>query len=141
MSSVADGPQTLLLERTFPHAPEKVWRALTESPLIAQWLMDNDFEPQVGKTVQFRAAPVGGWNGIVASDVRVVEPMKRLEYSWVSMGFATEVKWTLTPAEGGTHVRFEQTGFGPGMEQAYKGAQHGWQRFLGGLEKVLEGVA
>jgi uncharacterized protein YndB with AHSA1/START domain len=126
------------MERVFPHAPEKVWRALTESPLLAQWLMKNDFAPVVGKRVQFRAEPVGGWDGIVDADVRVVEPMKRLEYSWVSMGFVTELLWTLTPVEGGTHLRFEQSGFGPGMEQAYKGATYGWQKFLGRLETMLE---
>jgi uncharacterized protein YndB with AHSA1/START domain len=138
MNTPVEIPRALVVEKVFAHAPEKVWRALTEGPLIAQWLMDNDFEPQVGKKVEFRATPLGGWNGIVASDVRVVEPMKRLEYSWVSMGFATEVGWTLTPVEGGTHVRFEQTGFGPGMEKAYQGAKYGWQKFFTGLERVLE---
>jgi hypothetical protein len=31
----------------------------------------------------------------------------------------------------------EQTGFRPDQQQAYRGAQYGWQKFLGKLEEVL----
>jgi hypothetical protein len=40
--------RTLLIEREIPHSPEKIWRALTEGPLIEEWLMKNDFQPVVG---------------------------------------------------------------------------------------------
>ena len=39
---------TVVIEKDMPHPPEKIWRALTEGPLIKEWLMDNDFEPNVG---------------------------------------------------------------------------------------------
>ena len=48
-------PRSLVVERVFPHPPEKLWRALTEGPLLAQWMMNNDFEPVVGRKFQFRA--------------------------------------------------------------------------------------
>jgi uncharacterized protein YndB with AHSA1/START domain len=129
--------RTLVVERIFAHPPEKLWRALTESPLLAQWLMNNDFEPEAGRKFQFRAEPAPQWSGIIDCEVLVVEPMKRLSYSWGSMGVETAVMWTLTPAEGGTHVRMEQSGFGPDREKNYKGAKYGWQRFFDGLERVL----
>jgi uncharacterized protein YndB with AHSA1/START domain len=140
MSTTAENTRSVVIERVFPHAPEKVWRALTESPLIAQWLMKNDFEPVLGKKFQFRADPVPNWNGLIDCEVMVVEPMKQLSYSWGTMGMGTMVFWTLTPAEGGTHVRVEQTGFREDQPANYKGAQYGWQKFFGALEKVLEGV-
>jgi hypothetical protein len=34
----------------------------------------------------------------------------------------------------------EQSGFGPGQDQAYKGATYGWQRFIGKLEEVAGGI-
>ena len=40
--------RSLIVEKEFPHPPEKVWRALTESSLIEQWLMKNDFQPVAG---------------------------------------------------------------------------------------------
>jgi len=132
------------MERVFPHSPEKLWRALTESPLLAQWMMNNDFEPVVGKKFQFRADPAPNWNGIVDCEVLVVEPMQRLSYNWgvggSESGLQWKVEWTLTAANGGTHVRMEQSGFRPDQQQAYGGAKWGWQRFFGNLENVLGGV-
>jgi uncharacterized protein YndB with AHSA1/START domain len=140
MSTIAESTRSVVVERVFAHAPAKVWRALTESPLIAQWLMKNDFELTVGKKFQLRADPVPNWDGVIDCEVMVVEPMKQLSYSWGTMGMGTMVLWTLTPAEGGTHVRVEQTGFREDQPANYKGAQYGWQKFFGVLEKVLEGV-
>jgi len=134
-----ESTRTLVIERVFPHPPEKLWRALTETPLITQWLMNNDFEPVVGRKFQFRADPVPNWNGVIDSEVLVVEPLKRLSYRWNSLGLDSVVLWTLTPAEGGTHVRMEHSGFRPDQQQAYGGAKYGWQRFLGALERVLDG--
>jgi uncharacterized protein YndB with AHSA1/START domain len=132
--------RTLVIERVFAHSVEKLWRALTESPLIAQWLMNNDFEPAVGRQFQFRSDPVPNWNGIIDCEVLVVDPLKRLSYSWGSMGMASVVQWTLTPTAGGTHVRMEHSGFGADQDAAYKGANYGWQKFLGGLERVVAGL-
>jgi len=134
-------PSTLVVERVFPHPPEKLWRALTEGPLLAQWLMSNDFEPAVGHRFQFRREPAQNWNGVIDCEVLVVETMKQLSYSWSSMGIGTVVLWTLTPAEGGTHLRMEQSGFGPDQRPNYNGAKWGWNNFLNGLERVLPDVS
>ena len=141
MSDTAENIRTLVVERVFPHPLQKLWRALTESTLLAQWMMNNDFEPVAGHRFQFRADPNPNWNGIVDCEVLTVEPLRRLSYNWGvggdGSGLQWVVEWTLTPAEGGTHVRMEQSGFGPDQLQAYNGAKYGWQRFIGGLEKVL----
>jgi len=133
----AEGTRTVVIERVFPHAPEKLWRALTESPLVAQWLLKNDFEPVVGRRFQFRADPVPNWSGIIDCEVLAIEPLKLLSYSWGSMGLESVVLFTLTPTESGTHLRMEHSGFGPDQDAAYKGATYGWQSFLGKLEKVV----
>ena len=133
--------RSLVIEKELLHPPAKVWRALTEGPLIQQWLMDNDFQPVVGHRFRFRATPVPNWNGIVDAEVLLVEPHTRLSYSWASMGMESVVVWTLTPTAGGTLVRMEQSGFGPDQEFAYKGATYGWQKFMGGLEAVVAGLA
>ena len=31
--------RSLVVERQMPHPPEKIWRALTQAPLIEEWLM------------------------------------------------------------------------------------------------------
>ena len=140
MNDSVETTRTVVIERVFAHSPEKLWRALTESPLLAQWLMNNDFEPQVGRKFQFRADPVPNWDGIIDCEVLVVDPLKQLSYSWGTLGLGSVVLFTLTPAEGGTSLRMEQSGFRPDQEFAYKGATYGWQKFLGALEQVLGGV-
>jgi uncharacterized protein YndB with AHSA1/START domain len=139
-SSNPEATRTLVIERVFSHPPEKLWRALTESPLVAQWLMNNDFEPVVGRRFQLRSEPVPNWNGIIDCEVLIVEPLKRLSYTWSSLGLGSIVLFTLAPADGGTHLRMEHSGFGPDQDRAYQGANYGWQRFLGTLERVVGGL-
>lgn len=140
--SSSTATRSLVIERVMPHTPEKIWRALTQAPLIEEWLMKNDFQPTVDRKFNFRTEPMPHWNGVVDCQVLAVEPHKRLSYSWnasgeeAADGLRTTVTWTLTPAQGGTHVRMEQSGFRPQDENNYQGAQYGWQRFIGGLEKV-----
>lgn len=132
--------RSLVIEREIPHPPEKIWRALTESSLMQEWLMSNDFEPAVGHQFSFKAKPVPNWNGIIDSKVLAVEPHTRLSYTWVSMGLESVVTWTLTPTAAGTHVRMEHSGF-PSEEGAnFKGAKYGWNNFLNKLEQVLGGL-
>jgi uncharacterized protein YndB with AHSA1/START domain len=132
--------RSVVIEREMPHPPEKIWRALTEGSLIKEWLMDNDFQPVVGHRFKFRSTPVPNWDGIIDSEVLIVEPNKKLSYSWGTMGMENSVVWTLVPTSGGTLVRMEQSGFRPEQEANYKGAQYGWQRFIGSLERVVAGL-
>ncbi len=132
--------RSVVVEKEFAHPPQKVWRALTEGDLIRQWLMENDFQPVVGRAFQLRAESVPGWNGVIDCEVLVAEPYERLSYSWGTMGMGTVVAWTLTPTEGGTLVRMEQSGFGANQEANYKGATYGWRKFFGGLEHVVQEI-
>jgi uncharacterized protein YndB with AHSA1/START domain len=140
MTETATSTRTLTIERELPHPPEKVWRALTESPLIEEWLMGNDFEPQVGHRFKFRSTPVPNWNGIIDSQVLIIEPVSRLSYSWGTMGMDSVVTWTLTPTASGTHVRMEHSGFPSEESASYKGAKYGWTNFIGKLENVVGGL-
>jgi uncharacterized protein YndB with AHSA1/START domain len=125
-------PKTLIVEREMPHSLEKIWRALTQEPLIEQWLMKNDFQPVVNCRFDLRA----DW-GVVNCQVLAVEPNKLLSYTWESLSLKSVITWTLTPTSSGTHLRMEQSGFRPEQQQAYEGAKGGWQRFFDNLEQVL----
>lgn len=140
MSPSVPSSRSLVIERELPHPPAKVWRALTEGPLMEAWLMANDFLPVVGHRFSFRSTPVPNWNGVIDAEVLVVEPHSRLSYSWGTLGVETVVAWTLTATEGGTRLRMEQSGFGPDQDANYKGANYGWQKFIGNLERVVGGL-
>jgi uncharacterized protein YndB with AHSA1/START domain len=132
MTNTAAEPLSVVVEREIPHPPEKIWRALTQPDLIAEWLMKNDFRPAVDHRFNLRA----DW-GAVDCQVQTVEPNKTLSYTWNAMGLESVVTWTLTPTSAGTHLRMEQSGFRPDQQQAYQGAKYGWQRFFANLEHVL----
>jgi uncharacterized protein YndB with AHSA1/START domain len=132
--------RSLVIEKEMPYPPEKIWRALTEGSLIKEWLMDNDFQPVVGHSFSFRSTPAPNWDGVIKSEVLVVEPNKKLSYSWGALGLESAVVWTLVATEGGTLVRMEHSGFQPDQEAAYKGAKYGWQKFIGSLERVVAGL-
>jgi uncharacterized protein YndB with AHSA1/START domain len=127
-----DSTRSVVIEREMPHPPEKIWRALTQSSLLEQWLMKNDFLPVVGHRFNLRA----DW-GAVDCQVVGVEPNKTLSYTWAAYGLESVVTWTLTPTSTGTHLRMEQSGFRLDQEQAYHGAKGGWQQFLAKLEQVV----
>ena len=129
---------TVAVERDIPWSPEKVWRALTEPHLIAEWLMRNDFSAVPGHRFNL----TGDWGG-VSCEVLVVEPLSRLSYTWnhphedPAFNLESVVTFTLRPTASGTLLRMEQVGFRPDQKQAYGGARYGWNEHLANLEKAV----
>ena len=103
---------SIVNEVVYPHPPERVWRALTDSDAIAAWLMRNDFAPVVGHRFQFHTEPRPGFDGTVHCEVLEVDPRRRLVYSWTGGPLRTRVTWTLTPeGPNATRLRLEHAGF------------------------------
>lgn len=131
--------RSVVVEREMAHPPEKIWRALTQPHLIEEWLMKNDFKPDVGHRFQLK----GEWGGALACEVVAVEPNVSLSYTWnfvnddPAFDLKSIVTFTLTPTPTGTLLRVEQSGFRPDQKQALGGAKAGWQDFLSKLERVL----
>ncbi len=132
MNSTATETLRVVVEREIAHAPEKLWRALTQPHLIEEWLMTNNFQPQRDHQFTLRA----DW-GVVDCQVLEIEPHKTLSYTWAAHGLDSVVTWTLTPSARGTLLRMEQSGFRPDQQQAYHGAQAGWPRFFDKLDATL----
>ena len=135
--------RAVVVERRMPHSLDKVWRALTQGPLLESWLMANDFQPVVGHRFTFRMPPMEGWNGVTDCEVLSVEPQRELSYTWnasgeeAATGIRTVVTWTLESEAGGVLVRMEQSGFRPQDKRNEMGARYGWERNLGQLEAVV----
>ena len=135
---MTDELRTVTIERDFAHAPQKLWRALTQPHLIGEWLMDNDFAPQVGHRFKLR----GEWGGVLDCEVLIVEPEKTLSYTWdfnsddPAYALKSVVTFTLTPTADGARLRMEQSGFRPDQKQAFGGARIGWAQFFDKLDKV-----
>ncbi len=132
MSNAATETRSVVVEREVAFPPEKIWRALTQSHLIEEWLMKNDFKPDAGHRFNVSA----NW-GVVDCQVQTVEQNKTLSYTWDTKDLKSVVTWTLTPTETGTRLRMEQSGFRPDQQPYYRGAKAGWPQFLAALEQLL----
>jgi uncharacterized protein YndB with AHSA1/START domain len=91
------------LEVTYPHPPEAVWKALTDSKALSQWLMPSDFKALIG--YRFRLDRDG--QPPIKGKVTDVEEGKLLAYTW-NDGEDEEgslVVWTVEPTDGGTRLR------------------------------------
>ena len=101
----------LHIEEMYPYPPERIWRALTNSEAMADWLMPNTFEPRIGHRFQFKTKPAPGFDGIVNCEVLELDPPRTLAFTWCGGGLETVVRFRLDAAGEGTRLRFEQTGF------------------------------
>ena len=139
MNDTATETRTVAVEREIAFPPEKIWRALTQPHLIEEWLMKNDFRPEVGHRFNL----TGEWGGVLDCEVLAVEPNRTLTYTWnfshddPAYDLRSVVTFTLVPTDTGTRLRVEQSGFRPDQKQAFGGARAGWQQFLAKLEEVL----
>ncbi|MHA6297323.1 SRPBCC family protein [Devosia sp. CAU 1758] len=137
--TTATQTRAVVVEREIAQPAAKIWKALTQSHLISEWLMNNDFSPVVGHKFKLR----GEWGGVLDCEVLAIEPERSLSYSWdfdnddPAFGLKSVVTYTLTPTASGTHLRVEQAGFRPEQKQAYGGAHAGWKQFLEKLEEVV----
>lgn len=126
----------IVVEEVLPHAPERVWQALTTSTLMARWLMPNDFEAVVGRRFTFTTRPVGAWDGVVDCEVLEVVPNAKLVYSWKGGADGNSdyggrldsvVTFTLTAVPGGTRLRLVHSGFrSPGNDFGFDAMSRGW---------------
>ena len=136
--------ESLAFEFDLHHPPEKVWRALTDPVLLAEWLLPVvDLKLEPGTAFMFRTQPYPGWDGTVNCRVLEIETHKKLSYAWVvgDMGLDTVVTFTLTPTASGTHLSLVQSGFKPEQKQNFGGARYGWKMMGGKLVDLLARIA
>jgi uncharacterized protein YndB with AHSA1/START domain len=133
---------SLSFEFDLQHPPQKVWRALTDPVLLAEWLLPAvNLKLERGAAFSFKAQPQPGWDGIVNCRVREIEAHKTLSYAWVVGGMDTVVTFTLTPTASGTRLSLVQSGFKPDQKQNFGGARYGWKMMGGKLIDLLGRIA
>jgi uncharacterized protein YndB with AHSA1/START domain len=130
--------ESISFEFDLQHGPEKVWRALTDPMLLAEWLLPVvELELEPGAAFTFKAPPQPGWDGSVNCQFLEIEPQKKLSYTWVVGDINTVVTFTLTPSTLGTRLSLVQSGFRPDQKRNFGGARYGWRMMGGKLVDVL----
>jgi uncharacterized protein YndB with AHSA1/START domain len=130
--------EAISFEVELQHSPQKVWRALTEPALLAEWLLpvlDLKLEPGAAFTLKTQAYP--GWDGTVNCRFVEIEAQRKLSYTWSVPFLETVVTFTLTPTATGTRLSILQSGFKPDQKQEFGGARYGWKMMGGKLVDLL----
>jgi uncharacterized protein YndB with AHSA1/START domain len=133
--------QQIVVDDVFPHAPETIWKTLTNGELMGRWLMaPTGFEPVKGKRFTYQTTAAGAWDGVIHCEVLEVIPNERLAYSWRgghedNAGYGsrldTVVTFTLSKAENGTRLRLIHSGFVmPENEIAFTNMGGGWKKVV-----------
>lgn len=123
----------IVLEREFDVPPDRLWRALTESDVLAKWLMPNTFRLEEGAEFTFTTKPTPGFDGVVRCKVLSFEEHRSLVYSWQGGGLDTVVEWTLQPKGSGTLLRLNHRGFrGLKASLIRRILEGGWKSMLSG---------
>ena len=142
-TAVADRTETIVIECDLPHAPAKVWRALTEPGLLGAWLMPNDIRAEVGHRFTFHATPAHGLGYDVQCEVLAVEPQRRLRYTWCAPQVSLDSVVTFTLQSGtlqsgalhagaaATRLHLEHAGIAVAPEHVASMRQN-WSRLVAG---------
>lgn len=130
--------ESIAFEFDLEHSPEKVWRALTDPALLAEWLLPViGFELEPGAEFTFKTQAYPGWDGTVNCRFVEIEPHRKLSYTWTVPFLDTVVTFTLTPTATGTRLSLVQSGFKPDQKKNFGGARYGWKMMGGKLVDLL----
>jgi uncharacterized protein YndB with AHSA1/START domain len=130
--------ESISVELELSHPPQKVWRALTDPELLAEWLLPVvDLQLEPGAAFAFKAQSFPDWDGTVSCRIVEIDAYRRLSYTWGAIGLDTVVTFTLTPTASGTRLSLVHSGFKPDQKQAFGGARYGWNMMGGKLVDLL----
>ena len=146
-AGVREGP-FLVLERFYPVAPEKVWRAWTDPQALKRWFGPGGNDPVSSVQLDLRAGGryrivFGGPDGAaheVQGVYREVVPNRRLVFTWI---------WPRTTPERESLVTIEFRAVARGTELVFRHEQfadetvrdnhrQGWSESFAKLERLLQ---
>jgi uncharacterized protein YndB with AHSA1/START domain len=133
---------TLTFERSYRHAPERVWAAISTPEGLREWLLCSSalIEPRVGGRIEL-VSGVAAYHS--TGTILVWDPPRVLEYEWnvapvpeMPHGERAIFRYELTPHAGATHVRVTYRRI---TAATARGFLPGLHAFLDRLEAQLDG--
>jgi uncharacterized protein YndB with AHSA1/START domain len=134
--------RTIELSTHLQASPETVFRALTDAGELARWFASSvESDPRPGGSFTYRYEfEDASRDHTYSGEYRDATPNERVAYPWNGKLGTTEVELRLQPANGGTHVTLEHSGWGTGADwdESIELHRQGWGFFLDNLKGYLE---
>jgi uncharacterized protein YndB with AHSA1/START domain len=130
---VGDADQwTLIFVRELPHAPERVWTALTEPAEIDRWAPYAASRPLTTTGDATLTMVDGSERTDLPAVVLTVSEPRLLEFTWGE----DRLRWELEPTAAGTRLTLRHTSHNAGIEAMVAA---GWHICVDVLAKLLGG--
>jgi uncharacterized protein YndB with AHSA1/START domain len=138
----------LAIERTYPVAPEKVWRAWTDPEALKRWWAPRpgdrvslcELDVRVGGRFRIVFGPADGEQNECAGEYLEVEAPRRLVFTWhwprSTPERVSRVAITFLPVAGGTELAFRHDRFHD--QAAADNHKRGWTAALGKLDDYIQ---
>jgi uncharacterized protein YndB with AHSA1/START domain len=143
------GAQPLQVRRIFKAAPERLFAAWTTAEELTRWhapgalsvvLAEVDLRPGGRYRIEM-AEPAGGTVHKVSGTYRVVDPPRKLVYTWRWEGEPIETQVTLEFHPAGTGTELVLTHHGFANEDARAHHEKGWTAIMESLHAHISTVA
>lgn len=139
---------TIILERDYPCAVRRLWRALVDPAEMRQWFFDNipDFRAEEGFSTEF-TVDTGERKFLHLWEVTDVKKEELLAYRWRYGGHAGAARsvFELSGDESRCHLRFSfpiEEDFDDDVPEFTREAGlGGWEYFLGALGDYVKGAS
>jgi uncharacterized protein YndB with AHSA1/START domain len=138
----------LSIERAYPVAPEKVWRAWTDPEALKRWWMPRpdhrvslaELDVRVGGRFRIMFGGPDGAENEAAGEYLEVEENRRLVFTWhwprSTPERVSRVTITFTPGGGGTRLTFRHDRFHD--QAAADNHLRGWTAAFAGLDAFMQ---
>jgi uncharacterized protein YndB with AHSA1/START domain len=121
--------------------PERAFAALTDANELSRWFTSSaESDPRTGGEYVLRFEfEDDSRNHTYAGQYEEILPGERVRYPWNGQFGETTVEFVLRPAEGGTEVTLNHSGWSEAAEETRQMHEQGWGFFLDNLERYLTG--
>ena len=138
------------LERTYPVAPEKVWRAWTEPEALKRWWTPRpgdrvslcELDVRVGGRFRIVFGPEGGEQNECAGEYLEVEKSRKLVFTWhwprSTPERVSRVAITFLRSGNGTELAFRHDRFFD--QAAADGHNRGWTAAFDQLDRYIDSL-